>query len=220
VQERKNGLLYEGSYWYQHQPKELSVGEYLDARIVSTPLSINDCDLPIQGVGAFVLTTGERAKDLRHPPAYVCGIGESEVPLSGIPIVTLDVQLANAKSIGASLWADSGLALGDVKVADLYDGFSMLTISWLEGLGFCGEGEGFEFIQEGRIAIDGELPVNPSGGSIGSGRLHGCNHLMDGILQVMGRSGRRQVSNAEVALVAIGPPHPTSPALLLSRHPV
>jgi acetyl-CoA acetyltransferase len=229
VQERRNGLLYEGSYWHQYDPTELTVEDYLSARVVSTPMSMYDCDIPVQGVGAFIVTTADRARDLPHPPAYVRGIGttsflkmgsldgQMEHARNSLTVGTLDNQIAHARSIGESLWADSGLRPSDVKVADLYDGFSMLTMCWIEGLGFCGEGEVFDFIQEGRIAIGGELPVNPSGGNLGCGRLHGVNQLMDGILQVMGRSGPRQVADADIALITIGPAGAFSPGILLGR---
>lgn len=220
IQARQSGLNYEGSYWHQQQASELSRGDYITARMVATPLSIYDCDLPVQVVGAFVLTTAGRARDLPHPPAYVRGIGLStDAPLLDLRTFSLESQMEVARNIGANLWAGSGLKATDVKVANLYDGFSFLSIPWLEGLGFCGEGEAFDFIQSGRIALNGDLPVNPSGGSLGSGRFHGINHLMDAVLQIMNRSGARQVTNPDIALATIGPPYLDGAAFLLGRDP-
>jgi acetyl-CoA acetyltransferase len=220
VQARRNGLMYEGGYWAQHRPVELTVEDYLNARIVSTPASIYDCDLPIQGAGAFILTTADRAKDLAQAAAYVRGIADGTATRRSVTVDQgLEDQIADGRDIARRLWADSGIGPGDVDVADLYDGFSIMTICWLEALGFCGEGQAFDFIQDGRISHSGELPVNPSGGNLGGGRLHGVNHLMDGVLQVSGRSGKRQIPNAELAVVAVGSTWAAA-GIVLGREPV
>jgi len=205
IQARQNGLTYDGGYWARYKPVELTVGEYLNARMVSRPVSIYDCDLPVQGAGAFIITTADRARDLAQPAAYVHGIADGVPARRSVTVdEALEEQLANNRDIGRRLWTDAGCAPGDVSVANLYDGFSIMTIIWMEAFGLCGEGEAFDFIQEGRIAPTGKLPINPSGGNLGGGRLHGVNHLMDGMLQVAGRSGKRQIKGADLAVVAIG----------------
>jgi len=205
VQSRRNGLAYDGGYWAQHRPVELTVDEYLNARMVSRPVSIYDCDIPVQGAGAFIITTSDRAADLTHPAAYVHGIADGTPPRRSVTVdEALEEQLADNRDIGRRLWADAGCVPGDISVADLYDGFSIMTILWLEALGLCGEGQAFDFIQDGHTAPTGRLPLNPSGGNLGGGRLHGINHLMDGMLQVSGRSGKRQVPGADLAVVAVG----------------
>jgi acetyl-CoA acetyltransferase len=205
TQLRRNGLAFEGSYWAQYKPVELSIDDYLNARMVSRPVSIFDCDIPVQGAAAFIVTTAERAKDLAQPAAYVRGVA-GPVPTRGKVTVdeALDEQMADFRDIGGRLWTDAGCGPADISVANLYDGFSLMPILWLEALGFCGAGEGFEFIQDGRIAPSGILPVNPSGGNLGGGRLHGINHFMDAVLQVSGRSGKRQIEGADLALITIG----------------
>jgi len=205
IQSRKNGLAFEGSYWAQYKPVELTLDDYLNARMVSRPVSIFDCDIPVQGAGAFIITTADRARDLAQPAAYVHGIADG-VPARRTVTVdeALEEQLAHNRDIGRRLWADAGCAPSDMKIADIYDGFSIMTIFWMEAFGLCGEGEAFDFIQDGRIAPTGILPINPSGGNLGSGRLHGVNHLMDGMLQVAGRSGTRQIKDADLAVVAVG----------------
>jgi acetyl-CoA acetyltransferase len=175
VQARDNGLAYEEGYWARFKPFRLSVEEYLGARMVSRPVSIFDCDLPVQGAGAFIVTTAERAKDL-----------------------------ADNREIGRRLWADARCAPSDVAVANLYDGFSIQTILWMEAFGLCGDGEAFDFIADGHTSPSGRLPINPSGGNLGGGRLHGINHLMDGMLQVTGRSGKRQIPGVDLSVVAVG----------------
>jgi acetyl-CoA acetyltransferase len=205
VQSRANGLRWEHGYWAQHRPQPVSVAEYLDARMVSTPLCIHDCDLPVHGAAAFVVTSAERAADGARPAAYIRSIappvaadGNAQRPWA------LEQEQAYGRTVAQQLWRTSGAAPRDIDVANLYDGFSIIAILWLEAFGFCGEGEGFAFIQDGRIAPNGALPLNPAGGSLGAGRMHGVPHLMDAVLQVTGRAGPRQVSDAKVALVALG----------------
>jgi acetyl-CoA acetyltransferase len=205
VQARDNGLAYDDGYWAQHKPVKLTVQEYLNARMVSRPVSIFDCDLPVQGAGAFIITTADRAKDLPHPAAYVHGIADGMPPRGTVSVdEALEEQLADNRHIGDRLWADAQCSPADVRIANLYDGFSIQTILWMEAFGLCGDGEAFDFIQAGHTSPTGKLPVNLSGGNLGGGRLHGINHLMDGMLQVSGRSGKRQIAGADLAVVAVG----------------
>ena len=220
VQARHNGLKYEGNYWAQYNPVELSIDDYLNGRMISTPVSLYDCDIPVQGAGAFILTDSRRAADLARPGAFVRAAANGPPAARGISVnLSLDDQISGGRDIARRLWGSSGFSPGDIAVAELYDGFSMLVITWLESLGLCGEGEAFDFIQDGRISLRGQLPVNPSGGNLGGGRLHGVNHLMDGFLQMAGRAGTRQVPDANLALVATGPPCWAGSAILLSREP-
>jgi acetyl-CoA acetyltransferase len=206
LQERTSGLLWEHSYWRQHRPELLTKEEYLSARVAATPMSILDCDIPVQGAGAFVVTTAERARDLPHSPAHVLGIASPLSPsLVNTWTVPLEEEYMSGARVAAQLWADSGLGPGDIDIANVYDGYSIIAMIWLEVLGFCGQGEAFEFIQGGRIARDGPLPLNTSGGNLGAGRMHGVPHLMDAILQVQGRSGPRQITRADTVLAAVGP---------------
>jgi acetyl-CoA acetyltransferase len=220
IQLRKNGLAYEGSYWARYKPIELSVDDYLNARMVSRPVSIFDCDIPVQGAGAFIITTAERAADLAQPAAYVHGIADGVPARRSITVdEALEEQMEQNRDIGRRLWADARCGPGDMRLANLYDGFSIMTIFWMEAFGLCREGEAFDFIQDGRIAPTGQLPINPSGGNLGGGRMHGINHLMDGMLQVSGRSGKRQVENADLAVVALGMGWAAG-ALVLGKEPV
>lgn len=221
LQERKNGLLWEQGYWAQYHPEPLTLDEYMSARMITTPFCLFDCDIPVQGCGAFVITTAERAADLSNAPAYVLGTAapyfasHENVVSRGH---TLEMHEACGRVIAANLWADSGLSTKDIQVANLYDGFSFITMLWLEALGFCGYGEAFDFIQDGRITPDGELPLNPGGGNLGTGRLHGFNQLLESVLQVTGRAGKRQIDGADVAIATVGPPA-RGASLLIGRHP-
>jgi acetyl-CoA acetyltransferase len=123
-----------------------------------------------------------------------------------------------ARDAAATLWARTDLKPSDVDVACLYDGFSFLALVWLEALGFCGRGEGGPFVEGGkRIAIDGELPLNPHGGQLSAGRLHGYGLLHEACIQLWGDGGDRQVAGApEVAAVGVGG-GPLCGCMLLTR---
>lgn len=219
VQSRANGLISETSYWRQHRPEVLTVDEYLAARVVSAPISVYDCDMPIQGCGAFVLTTAERGIDLPNPPGYVHGVAEAAVgPARGLQPVTLEREMECGALVAKELWRQVAGGPSAIDVANLYDGFSIIPLIWLEALGFCDAGEAFDFIQGGRIGLAGDLPLNTSGGNLGSGRMHGVPHIMESILQVTGRAGERQVKGVDMALAAVGPIF-ESAALILSPHP-
>ena len=106
-----------------------------------------------------------------------------------------DMTQTAAASAGAHLWSRTDLKPADVDLANLYDGFTVLTLFWLEGLGFCGKGEGGPFVEGGsRIALDGELPLATSGGQLSAGRLHGFGHLYEACLQLRGQADERQVA--------------------------
>jgi acetyl-CoA acetyltransferase len=121
------------------------------------------------------------------------------------------------RDAAAQLWTRTDLRPADVDVAELYDGFSFITLAWIEALGFCGKGEGGSFIEGGaRIALDGEIPLNTSGGQLSAGRLHGFGLLHEGVTQLRGLGGERQVQNPEVAVVAVGG-GPIAGCMLLTR---
>ena len=111
-----------------------------------------------------------------------------------------------AADAAASMWRRTDLTPTDVDVAQLYDGFSFLSMSWLEALGFCGHGESGPFVEGGaRIARDGELPLNTGGGQLSGGRLHGFGFLHEACVQLRGEGGERQVpKRVEVAAVGNG----------------
>jgi acetyl-CoA acetyltransferase len=131
-----------------------------------------------------------------------------------------DMTTMAARDAAASMWTRTDLTPADVDVAELYDGFSILTMVWLEELGFCGKGESGSFVEGGqRIALDGEIPLNTSGGQLSAGRLHGFGFLHEACLQLRGEGGDRQVpGNPEVAVVANGG-GPIAGTMLLTRHP-
>ncbi|WP_089721399.1 thiolase C-terminal domain-containing protein [Candidatus Entotheonella palauensis] len=180
--------------------------DYLSSRMIAYPFCLYDCDIPVQGAVAIVLTTAERARDLKPQPAYVAGYGQRLAFEVTGRIGSLSNYMEAGSSSARLTWERSGLTPKDVDVAQIYDGFSASVIYGLESYGFCGEGEALDFIQDGRIELDGELPLNTFGGSLSAGRIHGLWQIIEGALQVSGRAQERQVKDAKVSFVGASAP--------------
>jgi acetyl-CoA acetyltransferase len=181
---RTHALLNPNAYWYG---KPLCEEDYLNARFIFEPLCLLDCDLPVTMAGALIVTTAERARDLPHPPAYISGF-------------------AGTAPGRETVFEVSGVDRSDIDVAQIYDGFSPFVWYWLEQLGICGTGEAHAWCQGGRIKLGGELPINTAGGNLGEGHFQGFGHLREGVIQIMGRGGERQVQGAKHCLLGIGQP--------------
>ena len=194
----------------------MTMDEYLGIRMISSPLCLYDCDVPVDGSTAVVVSAADRSSDLRRPPVQVEAVGSA---LHGRPSWDQfdDLTTFAGRDAAAMLWSRTDLRPSDVDLVELYDGFSILTLMWLEALGFCGKGEGGPFLEGGqRIALEGDLPLNTHGGQLSAGRLHGYSMLHEACLQLWGEAGDRQVGRfPEVAVAAAGG-GPTAGCLLLS----
>ncbi len=191
--------------------------DYFAARMISTPLCLFDCDVPVDGATAVIVSRDEAARDLRRPPLRVEAVGSA---LEGRPSWDQfdDLTTMAVRDAGAMLWTRTDLRPSDVDVAELYDGFSFITMAWLEALGFCGKGESGPFVEGGkRIALDGELPLNTHGGQLSAGRLHGYGFLHEACVQLWGEGGERQVPGAPEVAVAAAGGGPLASCLLLTR---
>jgi len=195
----------------------LTMDDYFAARMITTPFCLFDCDVPVDGSTAVVVSVAEHADAVDHPVARVEAVGTA---LRGRPSWDQwdDMTTMSARDAAAHMWSRTDLGPADVDVAELYDGFSFLALAWLEALGFCGHGEGGPFIEGGkRIALDGDVPLNTHGGQLSAGRLHGYGFLHEAMVQLRGEGGDRQVPGApEVAVVANGG-GPVAGAMLLTR---
>lgn len=196
----------------------LTLDDYMNSRMISTPLCLYDCDVPIDGSVAYIISHKDSAADLKSPPISieaVCG------PLHDRNTWDQQVDLTRfaAEAAGKRLWSRTDLKPKDVDLANLYDGFTFLTMLWLEALGFCGRGEAGAFIEGGqRIALDGELPLATGGGQLSSGRTHGASYICETVTQLRGLGGDRQVpGDPRVGIVSNGG-GPIAGALLLVRH--
>jgi acetyl-CoA acetyltransferase len=192
----------------------LSMDDYLSSRIISDPFGLLDCDVPVDGSVAFVVSTAEAAPDCDHPvQVAACG---GALGLGGWDQRSDYPKMASTDA-AAELWSRTDLKPGDVDIAELYDGFTFLTFAWLEALGFCDDGEAGPFVEgAARIALDGQLPLNTYGGQLSAGRMHGNWVLHEACLQLRGEAGRRQVQKRDVAVVSNGG-GPIAGCMLLTR---
>lgn len=178
----------------------ITVEDYLSSPLIATPLHLLDCDVPIDGSTAIILSRIDVARDLSNPLTRIEAIGSAlQYRNSWTQIELLAEQCA--PSPAAMMWSRTDLKPSDVDVAQLYDGFSFHTLAWLEAFGFCGRFEAGAFIEGGhRIALDGQLPINTNGGALSAGRMHAYGQVHEACVQLWGLGGERQVKgNPQVA---------------------
>jgi acetyl-CoA C-acetyltransferase len=178
----------------------ITVEDVLASRVISSPLHLLDCCVISDGGGALVLTSRERARDLRRPPVLLLG-GAEAVRHAGIGAHDL-LDVAAAQS-GPLALGRAGVRHDDVDVCLVYDSYTITVLVTLEALGFCRPGEGGAFCGGGRIGLGGALPVNPDGGGLSSNHpgMRGIFLVIEAARQLRGEGGPRQVPGAEVALV-------------------
>jgi len=204
VEARNNGAAIPWSHWHN---EPITVDDYLDARMIAEPMSVLDCDIPVTGVGAFVLTSAERARDMPHPPVYVAGYAQGHWrPATGVNAWCLDDLMDGGREVARMLWDNTGLGPGDVDVPQVYDGFSPFVYLWLEALGYCERGEAHRFVQDGGIRTGSGLPALSGGGALGNGRMHGVPQMLECYLQLSRRAGERQLPRADVGLACQAAP--------------
>ncbi len=182
----------------------MTMDDYLGARPVSLPFGLFDCDVPIDGSIALVVSHADYAADCPNPAVKVEAIGGAYG--SGGWFHRDDFPKMASVEAANEMWSRTDLTPSDVNVAELYDGFTYLTFAWLEALGFCADGEAGPFVEGAtRIALDGALPLNTYGGQLSAGRMHGYWLLHEACLQLRGQAGERQVAQRpEVAVAAAG----------------
>jgi acetyl-CoA acetyltransferase len=187
----------------------LTMEQYLSARMVREPLCIFDMDVPVDGADAFVLTTAERAQDLPRKPVLV------HAATVGIVDCHEEDQIADLSHHGQQVVLERLRAKSDIWIPDIdvyfpYDGFSFITLSWIENTGWCKPGEAKQFIESNwdsksnRILIDGRIPVNPHGGGLSEGGTQGSGHIREAVHQLRGEAGERQVDGARTAFLTPG----------------
>lgn len=204
--------------WFYQRP--ITLEDHQASRMIVDPLRLLDCCQETDGGQAILLTSVERAKDLKQTPAILSGAAQGSAEdqhmmrsyyrdsITGIPEMGLCAK---------QLWGMSRLQPGDIQIGIIYDHFTPLVLPQLEEFGFCGRGEAKDFIADGNIEIGGRLPINTHGGQLGEAYLHGMNGIAEGVRQIRGTSVN-QVDGVENVLVTAGTAVPTS-ALLLSQHP-
>ena len=201
--------------WFYERP--ITIDDHRASRWIIEPvLRLLDCCQESDGGVAMVVTTAERARDLRQPPAYVTAAAQGAAE-DGEQMTSYHREditgLPEMGVVGNRLWRDSGLAPTDVQVAILYDHFTPFVLMQLEELGFCGKGEAKDFASVENLTRGGQLPINTNGGLLGEAYIHGMNGILEAVRQVRGTSCN-QVDDVEHVLVTSGTGVPTSGLIL------
>jgi acetyl-CoA acetyltransferase len=187
----------------------LTLDDYRNARMVRWPLGLYDMDVAVDGADAFIITTTERARDLAMPPVLI----HSAVLGQASP--TEEDQTVSLRHHGQQVVIDtlkgkSDFWIDDVDVYFPYDGFTPITLNWIENAGWCGPGEAPAFLRKHRLAdsvrvlIGGRVPVNPHGGSLSEGATQGSGHIREAVHQLQGLAGPRQTPDAQTAMITAG----------------
>jgi len=168
--------------------------------MISSPLHLLDCCMISDGGGALVLTSADRARDLRKPPVLI--LGGAEAVRHG-EIGTRDLLDVAAFQSGPLAFRRAGVTPGDVDMCMVYDSYTITVLTTLEGLGFCPRGEGGAFCVGGRIGLGGALPVNTDGGGLSSNHpgMRGIFLVIEATRQLRGEAGPVQVRDAHLACV-------------------
>ncbi|MBC7780410.1 MAG: thiolase family protein [Proteobacteria bacterium] len=184
-----------------HKREPITVHDVLSSKMITSPLHILDCAIVSDGAAAAIVTCAERARDLPGKPVHLLGQGYG---LRHSHIGDTELTTTGAVDSGLDAFRSAGLTPADIDVAQIYDCFTITVIVELEDLGFCHKGEGGSFVEGGRIALGGELPVTTHGGLLSAGHPGlggGFFHVLEGVRQLRGHAGPRQVPDAKVALV-------------------
>ena len=182
--------------------KPITIDDVLNSRMIADPLHLLDCSLVSDGGAAIVMTSAERARDFPKKPVYILGVGEGHSHEHVSQAISLTTSAA--KEAGERTYKMAGLGPKDVDIAELYDCFTPVVIIELEDLGFCPKGEGGRFVENGRIELGGELPINTHGGLLSHchpGQPGSLFSVTEAVRQLRGECGPRQVDQAKIALV-------------------
>lgn len=196
--------------------RELTLADYHASRWVAEPLHVLDCCLVSNGGVAVIVTSAERAADLKQPPVHLLGAAQGHP--GGDPLETLSTGAGIASQ---AAFRQAGIGIGDVQFCEIYDCYTVTVLVTLEDYGFCAKGEGGAFVADGRLAPGGALPVNTGGGQLSSFYMWGMTPISEAIVQVRGQGGERQIDRHDVGLVSgNGGVLSTHTTLVLGREPV
>ena len=202
--EREHALMNPGAY----MQTPMTMEDYLNSRWIADPVRLFDCDIPVNRAVAYIITTEDRAKSLKHKPAYLkgwAGAEGGEGP-TGVNYEPWDGIAPTA----TTLYQDTGLDPKEIDQWFVYDGYSFLAFMWLEALGLCGPGEAGPYIEGGaNIRYNGAHPINTHGGNLSEGRAHGAGQIMEAVRQIRGEAGSRQSSKNDTIILSSAFPYPS-----------
>ncbi|MDX1483522.1 MAG: thiolase family protein [Alphaproteobacteria bacterium] len=185
----------------QMHGRPLTMDDYLDARMIVEPFCLLDCSLRSDAAGAVIVTSAERARDLKQKPVLVKGFATHNNTTGWFAGDNMIRTAAGPSS--ARAYAMAGLGPGDIDCAQIYDCFTYMVLTQLEDYGFCAKGEGGDFVASGALALDGALPTNTSGGQLSEAHAEGMLQVVEGARQLQGiYDGERQVPGAETCIVS------------------
>ena len=210
INARRNGAINPKAIFRE----EITLDQYMSARMISTPLCLYDCDTLSDASTVIIISAAESARDLKNIPIRIDAISAG---LPGRYTWDQPVELA-CYPTGRRLWELTDYTVDDLDLGQLYDGFSFLTLLWIEALGLCPVGEGGRYLEGGhRIARDGEFPINTNGGQIAAGRTHAFGYIREAVRQLRGQAGETQVDRDMRLAVTGAGGGPLSMAMLLAR---
>jgi len=197
VSTRANALLNDNAI----MKKPMTIEDHQNSRMISDPLRLFDCCLESDGAAAVVISSTERAKDLAQKPIYIMGVGEGHPDSPSAITQRPDITTLGTAKVAPRVFGMAGVDHKDIDVAEIYDCFTYIVMCQLEDLGFCKKGEGGDFVSNGRIALDGELPINTHGGLLSQSHIVGMNHVCELVKQLRGQAGKAQVADTGIGLV-------------------
>jgi acetyl-CoA acetyltransferase len=204
ISNRRNGALNPNAV----MRKPITTEEYLAAPFIAEPLRMLDYCLINDGGVAFIVTSAQRAKDLRKPPVYVSATAATS-DLTNF-YTSDDLFYGAGQELAGQVYRDAGIDRADVDCAQIYDNFTAIVVLSLESLGFCAPGTGWQWIRDGRIELGGELPINTSGGHTAEGYMQGWGLHVEAVRQLRGEAGMRQVPDCHIVQYACLAPISTS----------
>lgn len=207
VAQRKWANLNPTAYFYN---APLTMEDYFNSRWISEPFRLLDCCLVSNGGICVIVTSAERARDLKKPPVYILGAGQGHP--GGDPVDRLACGAGLAKEVAFKM---AGIELKDIDLVQLYDCYTFTVIVTLEDYGFCPKGEGGPFVADGHIGPGGSLPVNTGGGELSAYYLWGMTPLSEAVIQMRGEAGERQVKKHDICLVSGNGGHLTTHSTLV-----
>ena len=181
--------------------KPITLDDHRNSRMIADPFRLFDCSLESDGGAAVVVSSAERAADLRHRPVYISGVAAGHPDSPASISQRSDITSLGLGKAAPRAFQMAGVTPADIDVAEVYDCFTYAVIRQFEEMGFCAKGEGGPFIADGRLRPGGSLPTNTHGGLLSQAHVWGMNHIVELVRQLRGDAGRAQVVDAEVGLV-------------------